>query len=275
MARDSLHYDKMVETALRGVVRQALASVVDQGLPGNHHFYLTFRTNHPDVDIADRLHAQYPQEMTIVLQHQFWGLEVTDEYFVVNLSFSNVPERLKVPYAALVSFVDPSVKFGLQFQVQDGGTAAAAAADKPLPATTIKEAPALALATVDGQAEKPKDETKVRETAAKETVAKEAAAKDAAPAKKPAPAAEPAASAPAADADTEKKDPEKVVSLDAFRKKQPLSPSFRRPSCSKVRGERHLQSPFRRNAAAHSAAQHRSRYVRLRIPQDVSTRPPR
>lgn len=211
MARDSLHYDKMVETALRGVVRQALASVVDQGLPGNHHFYLTFRTSHPDVEIADRLHAQYPQEMTIVLQHQFWGLEVTDEYFVVNLSFSNVPERLKVPYAALVSFVDPSVKFGLQFQVQDGGSATVAA-DKPLPATTIKEAPALALATVDGQAEKPKEEPKAKETAAKE----------AAPAKKPVPAAastaaEPAASAPEGSAD--KKDPEKVVSLDAFRKK--------------------------------------------------------
>lgn len=211
MARDSLHYDKMVETALRGVVRQALASVVDQGLPGNHHFYLTFRTNHPGVEIADRLHAQYPQEMTIVLQHQFWGLEVTDEYFVVNLSFSNVPERLKVAYSALVSFVDPSVKFGLQFQVQEGG-GATVAADKPLPATTIKEAPALALATVDGQAEKPKDETKARETAAKE-----AAAKDTTPAKKPAPAVEPAASAPAEDGD--KKDPEKVVSLDAFRKK--------------------------------------------------------
>lgn len=222
MARDSLQYDKMVENALRGVVRQALASVVDQCLPGNHHFYLTFRTNHPDVEIADRLHAQYPQEMTIVLQHQFWGLEVNDEYFVVNLSFSNVPERLKVPYAALVSFVDPSVKFGLQFQVQDGG--ATVAADKPLPATTIKEAPALALATVDGQAEKkPKDETKARETAAKETAAKEpmareTAPKDTAPVKKPAPAAaEPAASTPEGAAD--KKDPEKVVSLDAFRKK--------------------------------------------------------
>jgi uncharacterized protein len=205
MARDSLHYDKMVETALRGVVRQALASVVEQGLPGSHHFYLTFRTNHPDVEIADRLHAQYPQEMTIVLQHQFWGLEVTDEYFVVNLSFSNVPERLKVPYAALVSFVDPSVKFGLQFQVQDGGTATVAT-DKPGPATTVKEAPALALATVDGQAEKAKDETKATEAAPKD-----------APAKKPAPAADSAPSAP--DGTADKKDPEKVVSLDAFRKK--------------------------------------------------------
>jgi len=209
MARDSLHYDKMVETALRGVVRQALASVVDQGLPGNHHFYLTFRTTHPGVDIADRLHAQYPQEMTIVLQHQFWGLEVTDDYFVVNLSFSNVPERLKVPYAALVSFVDPSVKFGLQFQVQDTG-GATVTTEKPPPATTIKEAPALALATVDGQTEKSKDESKAKEAAPKE-----------APAKKPAPAkdtaGETAPSEPASPSD--KKDPEKVVSLDAFRKK--------------------------------------------------------
>jgi hypothetical protein len=213
MARDSLHYDKMVENALRGVVRQALASVIDQGLPGNHHFYLTFRTSHPGVEIADRLRAQYPQEMTIVLQHQFWGLEVTDEHFVVNLSFSNIPERLEIPYAALVSFVDPSVKFGLQFQVQDSGTAA----EKSAPATPAKEAPALALATVDGQvekstekaAEKPKDEAKAKETP------KEAPKE--APTKKPAATedvASDAGSDPAAP-----KDPEKVVSLDAFRKK--------------------------------------------------------
>lgn len=209
MARDSLHYDKMVETALRGVVRQALASVVDQGLPGNHHFYLTFRTTHPGVEIADRLHSQYPQEMTIVLQHQFWGLEVADDHFVVNLSFSNVPERLKIPYAALVSFVDPSVKFGLQFQVQDDGSGATT--EKPASAVTVKEAPALALATVDGQAEKAKDEAKTKDAAPKE-----------APAKKPAPAPKETASPNAASepADpSDKKDPEKVVSLDAFRKK--------------------------------------------------------
>jgi hypothetical protein len=215
MARDSLHYDKMVENALRGVVRQALASVIDQGLPGNHHFYLTFRTSHPGVEIADRLRAQYPQEMTIVLQHQFWGLEVTDEHFVVNLSFSNIPERLEVPYAALVSFVDPSVKFGLQFQVQDSGTTT----EKSAPAAPTKEAPALALATVDGQAEKatekaaekPMDEAKTRDEAKAKEAPKEA------PAKKPATtedAAGEAGSDPAAP-----KDPEKVVSLDAFRKK--------------------------------------------------------
>ena len=209
MARDSLHYDKMVETALRGVVRQALASVVDQGLPGNHHFYLTFRTTHPGVEIADRLHSQYPQEMTIVLQHQFWGLEVTDDHFVVNLSFSNVPERLKIPYAALVSFVDPSVKFGLQFQVQDDGSGATT--EKPAPAVTVKEAPALALATVDGQAEKAKDEAKTKDAAPKEAPAKK-------PASAPKETASPNAASEPADP-SDKKDPEKVVSLDAFRKK--------------------------------------------------------
>lgn len=199
MARDSLQYDKMVETALRGVVRQALASVIEQGLPGSHHFYLTFRTTHPGVEIAERLHAQYPQDMTIVLQHQFWGLEVTDEYFVVNLSFSNIPERLKVPYAALVSFVDPSVKFGLQFQVPgDGAANKDGAADKPAPAA--KDTPALALASVGGQSEPRKDGAKA--DGSKNDTAKESQAQDA-----------------GATAEADKGGPEKVVSLDAFRKK--------------------------------------------------------
>jgi hypothetical protein len=194
----------MVENALRGVVRQALASVVDQGLPGNHHFYLTFRTAFPGVEIAERLHAQYPREMTIVLQHQFWGLEVTDEHFVVNLSFSNIPERLKIPYAALVSFVDPSVKFGLQFQVPEDAASGDTAAGKPAaPAPSAKEPPALALATVGGQAEKPKDEAKPKEAAAAETQANQPAA----------------GTAEGSSEQAGKKDPDKVVSLDAFRNK--------------------------------------------------------
>ncbi len=200
MARDSLQYDKMVETALRGVVRQALASVIERGLPGSHHFYLTFRTTHPGVEIAERLHAQYPQDMTIVLQHQFWGLEVTDEYFVVNLSFSNIPERLKVPYAALVSFVDPSVKFGLQFQVPSDGSATDGATDKP--AAPAKDAPALALASVGGQAEPKPTTDSAKADGAKNDSAKESQAQDA-----------------GATAEADKGDPEKVVSLDAFRKK--------------------------------------------------------
>ncbi len=207
MARDSLHYDKMVENALRGVVRQALASVIEQGLPGSHHFYLTFRTTHPGVEIAERLHAQYPQDMTIVLQHQFWGLEVNDEYFVVNLSFSNIPERLKVPYAALVSFVDPSVKFGLQFQVP--GEAEAKDGPSQKPAAPTKESPALALASVGGQTEpKPKADT-AKGDSVKADTPKNGPAKDE--------AAKPTAADATAEAD--KDAPEKVVSLDAFRKK--------------------------------------------------------
>lgn len=198
MARDSLQYDKMVENALRGVVRQALASVVTQGLPGNHHFYLTFRTTHPGVEIGARLLEQYPQEMTIVLQHQFWGLEVNDEYFVVNLTFSNIPERLKVPYGALVSFVDPSVKFGLQFQIE--AATPIAGKKSPVPAAPAKDAPALALAPATSPAEK-------------SPLAKAPAAKDSAAT---IPADDPAGDG--ADGGT-KKAPEKVVSLDAFRKK--------------------------------------------------------
>ncbi len=115
MSKDWLRYDRMVEDALRGVVRRALIDVSASGLPGDHHFYLTFRTGEPGVQIAPALKAQYPKEMTIVLQHQFWGLEVGEEQFAVTLSFGGKHERLVVPYRSIVSFADPSVKFGLQF----------------------------------------------------------------------------------------------------------------------------------------------------------------
>jgi hypothetical protein len=105
----------MVEDALRGVLREALI-VCQNGMPGDHHFYITFRTRHPDVDIADYIRARYPDEMTIVLQHQFWGLEVTPEWFEVTLSFNRINERLHIPFSAVTAFADPSVKFGLQFQ---------------------------------------------------------------------------------------------------------------------------------------------------------------
>lgn len=111
-----LRYDKMVEDALRGVVRQSLAQVAKNGFPGNHHFYVTFRTAAPGVVLPEHLRAQYPEEMTIVLQHQFWGLEVDEDAFEVTLSFNKVHERLRVPFAALTGFVDPSVRFGLQFK---------------------------------------------------------------------------------------------------------------------------------------------------------------
>jgi hypothetical protein len=116
MPKPTLRYDKMVEDALRGVVRGALAVVMERGLPGAHHFYITFRTDFPGVDIPAFLKAQYPGEMTIVLQFQFWGLELTERSFAVTLSFHGQAQRLVIPFAAITSFADPSVKFGLEFK---------------------------------------------------------------------------------------------------------------------------------------------------------------
>jgi uncharacterized protein len=123
MADEGLRYDCMVENALRGVVRDVLSYVAERGLPGSHHFYITFRTDHPDVLVPEHLRARFPHEMTIILQYQFWGLEVSQEAFGVTLSFSDVSERLTVPFASVTAFADPSVRFGLQF---DSGTLAEA-----------------------------------------------------------------------------------------------------------------------------------------------------
>lgn len=113
---EAFRYDKMVERALRGVVRQALDEVIEDGLVEDHHFYITFYTEHPGVKLPDYLKERYPGEMTIVLQHQFYDLEVDDDRFSVMLSFNNVPERLTIPLAAITIFADPSVNFALQFQ---------------------------------------------------------------------------------------------------------------------------------------------------------------
>lgn len=113
---DILRYDKMVESALRGVVKGSIEEVMEHGLPGDHHFYITFLTDYPGVSIPDYLHDRYPGEMTIVLQYQFSDLNVDDEFLEVTLSFNNVPEKLKVPLAAISIFADPSVNFALQFQ---------------------------------------------------------------------------------------------------------------------------------------------------------------
>jgi len=117
MVQDLFDYPQMVETALRGVVREALARAAQDGLRGTHHFYVSFRTDVPGVALPDYLLDKYPEEMTIVLQHQFWGLQVGDQEFSVTLSFQNRPEQLIIPFAAVTSFADPSVKFGLQFEV--------------------------------------------------------------------------------------------------------------------------------------------------------------
>jgi len=111
-----LRYDRMIEEALRGVVRRALRMVAATGLPGSHHFFISFRTHAEGVQIADYLRERYPDEMTIVVQHQFWGLDVTSEQFSITLSFNDVHERLIIPFAAITSFADPAAQFGLQFQ---------------------------------------------------------------------------------------------------------------------------------------------------------------
>jgi uncharacterized protein len=150
MAQDPFPYDKMVETALRGVARQALALAARDGLPGDHHFYVTFRTGAPGVVLPPQLLAKFPEEMTIVLQHQFWGLEVGDEAFSVSLSFSGRVERLTIPFAAVTSFADPSVKFGLQFTAPAAAVAATQIpAALPPAATAPPERPAAEIVTLD------------------------------------------------------------------------------------------------------------------------------
>ncbi len=114
----SLSYERMVEDALRGVLRQALTITAAQGLPGAHHFYITFDTTHPGVNIAPSLKALHPNEMTIVVQNQFWDLKVFDEHFEITLSFSGASQRLFIPFAAVTAFADPHAKFGLQFHVE-------------------------------------------------------------------------------------------------------------------------------------------------------------
>jgi hypothetical protein len=116
---DRFHYDALVDDALRSVVRRVLTQVADKGLPGSHHFYISFRSNDPGVMLPDYLRAKYPEEMTIVLQHQYWDLMVKPESFEVTVSFNKQQERIKVPFAALSAFVDPSVRFGLQFDRKD------------------------------------------------------------------------------------------------------------------------------------------------------------
>src|SRR4051794_703071 len=116
MPVDHIRYDVLVQKALRGLVRDVLADAIQKGLPGDHHFFITFDTTAEGVQLSERTRAQYPEEMTIVLQHQFWDLKVTDEAFEVGLSFGGVAERLLVPFDAIKAFADPSVQFTLQFE---------------------------------------------------------------------------------------------------------------------------------------------------------------
>lgn len=189
MSDDHIRYDILAQEALRGVMRKVLSEVAKTGLPGNHHFFITFITGAPGVRISSRLKERYPEQMTIVLQYQYWDMKVTETGFEVGLSFSDVPEKLEIPFSAVRGFYDPSVSFELEFDVKT--EAEPAAPVTPLPsAEKVRPVPAPS----------PK------------------------PAVRPGPTAVPApAKAPAAKADAPKEgDAAKgadVVSLDAFRKK--------------------------------------------------------
>jgi hypothetical protein len=130
MSVDHIRYDLLVRDALRNVVRRVVADVAKNGLPGDHHFYICFETGAPGVRISPRLREKYPQEMTIVLQHQFWDLAATDAGIEVGLSFGGIAEKLFVPFDALKSFFDPSVQFGLEFE-SAGNETSASVSDRP------------------------------------------------------------------------------------------------------------------------------------------------
>ncbi|MBM3528822.1 MAG: hypothetical protein FJX62_12090 [Alphaproteobacteria bacterium] len=208
MPVDHIRYDILAQEALRGLVRHVLTDAAKEGLPGDHHFFVTFDTRAAGVKLSPRLLEQYPEEMTVVLQHQFWDLKVTDEAFEVGLSFGGVAERLYVPFSAVKSFVDPSVKFALQFEtLVEGKPAATEAAaetqDKDKPADEVSPA-----------ARKPARRDPARQSLARTSV----------------PSTPLPASAPAAGGNTEPPTPPEgapggaqggaeVVRLDRFRKK--------------------------------------------------------
>lgn len=142
MTQNLMRYDLMVQKALRGVLREALGVAAKTGLPGEHHFYIAFLTDFPGVILSPSLKARYPKEMTIVLQHQYWGLDVHEDYFEVGLSFNQVPEKLHIPFAAIKGFYDPSVQFGLEFAVPDEADEEPADAQAPVPFAPAEEASA-------------------------------------------------------------------------------------------------------------------------------------
>lgn len=211
----ALDYGALTQTALKGVVRAALARTAELGAaPGGHHFYITFATRAPGVRIADFLKEQYPEEMTIVLQHQFWDLEVDDKKFSVLLKFRGKPERLVIPFPAITKFFDPEAQFGLQFDVIEAKGAAGGPASGESAEILNLNAPAREeSATEDGAT----DAEDAEEAGDADAAPSKAAGPDAAGAKPPADKSKPAAK-PDAPEDEDSPAAE-IVSLDQFRKK--------------------------------------------------------
>jgi uncharacterized protein len=141
MATDHIRYDVLARDALRGVLRRVLTDAAEHGLPGDHHFFITFVSTADGVKLSPRLLAQYPEEMTVILQHQFWDLVVTEDRFEVGLSLGGIPERLVVPFSAIKSFFDPSVQFGLQFETSDAAIPADETETTASPATSVLPVP--------------------------------------------------------------------------------------------------------------------------------------
>jgi hypothetical protein len=149
MATDLIRYDVLARDALRGVLRRVLTDAAEHGLPGEHHFFITFISKAEGVKLSPRLLAQYPEEMTVILQHQFWDLVVTEDRFEVGLSFNGIPERLVVPFSAIKSFFDPSVQFGLQFEPTETVAEAPAGTEEATVTTMPTIAPTAATETED------------------------------------------------------------------------------------------------------------------------------
>lgn len=201
--KDLIRYDLLVQDALKGVVRRVLIDAGKEGLPGEHHFYISFRTDFPGVRISNRLREKYPQEMTIVMQHQFWDLIITEHTFEVGLSFSGVPEKLLIPFDALTGFFDPSVQFGLKFDLPEGEEEDEEASP-PMPEARDSSDPVALKAPRKGQGSDKKVEPKKAPRAAPEAAELSDELEKS------------AADKPASDADLSTA---QVVSLDAFRKK--------------------------------------------------------
>ncbi|MHA6344900.1 SspB family protein [Roseivivax sp. CAU 1761] len=137
-----IDYGNLMHRAMRNLIQEVLTGVAAEGLPGEHHFFITFDTGHPDVEIADWLSDRYPGEMTVVMQHWFEDLDVTDEGFAVSLNFGDAPERLYIPYDAIKTFVDPSVEFGLRFETQESDLGERGPRPAPEPEAEDDDAPA-------------------------------------------------------------------------------------------------------------------------------------